>query len=63
MRYLRVTPAGVFGKDHINKQDLLNVKDGTIDYLLDLSEMKYFNADENCWEFFTDVNSKEKLDH
>lgn len=62
MRFLRVTVAGVFGKDNITKLDLTNVKDGSIDYLLDLDTQKYFDAEKNEWIEFVNVEDKGTLE-
>lgn len=49
-RFLRITSLGVFGKEGITKQDLVDVLYHSIDSLVDTHENKYFDADNNQWK-------------
>jgi len=48
-RYLKVTGYMVFQSDEISKRDLIDVKSGSIDWVIDTSNGKYFDAKENKW--------------
>lgn len=40
---------GISAKEEVTKVDLVGVKDGSIDYLIDTQENKYFDAKDNIW--------------
>ncbi len=49
-RYIYEKWGEIRGKDAITKEDLANVKSRNYDFLIDLEEMKFFDADDNDWK-------------
>jgi hypothetical protein len=51
MRYIKITAPDMFwGKDEITKDDLAEVLQGRTDAIIDIQELKRFNAKDNKWE-------------
>lgn len=49
-RYLKVAGDWIYGKNNISKDDLVAVAKGNIDTIIDLEEMKIFDAESNSWK-------------
>ncbi len=54
-RYIKSQYDEIFIVDQIEKSDLVNIKHGTAEFLIDTVNGTYFDADENAW-----VEIKEK---
>lgn len=49
-RYIKIGGSVVWGTNNLTKDDLIRAKNGGYDVILDIVEMKTFNADDNAWE-------------
>jgi hypothetical protein len=49
MRYLKCYSGAVYGKDQIEKRDLLDLKNGLIDFLINVEGQTYFDHEANEW--------------
>lgn len=49
-RFLRVTNFGIFSKETLSKQDLLDVKSHFLEALIDTQEGKWYDAEANEWK-------------
>lgn len=50
MNYVKIIGSMIIGKVEITKQDLIDVKQGYADALINLVEGTYYDADENDWK-------------
>jgi len=48
-RYLKVLGFAIFQSDEISKRDLVDVKQKSIDWVIDTQNGTYFDAEENKW--------------
>ncbi len=49
-RYLKIMGDVIWGTNSLTKEDLVRLKDGSYDSIIDLQEMKSFNSKFNNWE-------------
>jgi hypothetical protein len=50
-RYLKITGSSIiWGKNNLEKKDLIDVANFSIDQLIDVEESKYFDATVNAWK-------------
>jgi hypothetical protein len=49
-RYLKIIGDVIWGTNNLTKEDLVRLKDGLYQCVIDLQEMKNFNAKFNQWE-------------
>jgi len=49
-RYLKITGELVWGTNNLRREDLAGVKQRRYDAIVDLEQMKIFNAETNTWD-------------
>ena len=49
-RYLKTIGEVIWGTNNLTREDLVRLKDGQYECIIDIQEMKSFNADFNRWE-------------
>lgn len=49
-RYLKITGNTIWGTNNLTKDDLVRLKNHGYDAIIDLEELKYFEAEENQWK-------------
>lgn len=49
-KYLKIAPGLIQGTNELTKDDLVRCKNGGYDYIIDLENGTFFNAEENNWE-------------
>lgn len=55
MRYIKIYGSAPLGKSEITEDDLVDVRTGNIDFLIDAAKMSWFDGSENIWR---EINSK-----
>lgn len=49
-RYYKICSSIVWGKNVLTKDDLIQVRQGAYDTIIDVQENKQYNAENNEWE-------------
>lgn len=49
-RYLKTIGSVIWGTNNLTREDLVRLKDGQYENIIDLEQSKTFNADFNKWE-------------
>ena len=49
-RFIKSMYDEVYSKDSVDRRDLIDIREGLAEFLIDVEEGKYFNAKENTWK-------------
>lgn len=49
MKYLKISAAGIYATNEISKRDLIDVKQKSLEWLIDVTAGTYFDAEQNQW--------------
>jgi len=55
MKYLKISVAGIYATNEISKRDLVDVKQKSLEWLIDVVNETYFDAESNQWVKITHV--------
>jgi len=51
MKYIKITGKDVFwGKEEIKQRDLIDLKAGRVDVIINIEDCTFFNSEKNEWE-------------